>query len=87
MICMLYTHHTCFINTALFYYTLGNISPKYRSSLWSIQLLIAVESNMLVRYGSDKILQPVLDEIKQLECVSLTKIVYLLYVLYVHSVG
>lgn len=54
---------------ALFYYTLGNLSPKYRSSLQSIQLLIAVKSNFLVRYGADKILKPVLDEIKELECV------------------
>ena len=54
----------------LFYYTLGNLSPKYRSSY---SVLIAVKSKVLVRYGgrADKILKPVLDEIKQQECVRL----------------
>ena len=55
---------------ALFYYTLGNLSPKYRSSLHSIQMLIAVKSKFLAQYGADKILEPVLEEIKQLERVS-----------------
>ena len=68
--------HIYFITIALFYYTLGNISPKYRSSLQSIQLLIAVKSNLLVRYGADKILKPVLAEIKQLESVRDLCIVY-----------
>ena len=61
---------------ALFYYTLGNLSPKYRSSLQSIQLLIAVKSSLLVGYGADKVLKPVLDEIRQLECVSCLCYVY-----------
>lgn len=66
---LLYIHYV--LNSiALFYYTLGNLSPKYRSSLRSIQLLIAVKSNLLVKYGADKILEPVLEEIKQLESVS-----------------
>ena len=66
-----------FFSVALFYYTLGNLSPKYRSSLQSIQLLIAVKSNFLVRYGADKILKPVLEEIKQLESVRFIIIMYM----------
>ena len=57
------------VHAALFYYTLGNLSPIHRSSLRSIQLLIAVKSSFLVKYGADKILTPVIEEIKQLESV------------------
>ena len=60
----------CPYSVGLFYYTLGNLSPKYRSSLHSIQLLIAIKSNLLIKYGVDKVLQPVLEEIKQLEMVT-----------------
>ena len=56
-----------YIHAALFYYTLGNLSPIHRSSLHSIQLLIAVKSSFLVKYGADKILMPVIEEIKELE--------------------
>ena len=55
--------------TAFFYYTLGNLSPKYQSSQLSIQLLIAVKTCFLFRYGADKVLNPVLEEITQLEMV------------------
>ncbi|XP_065892035.1 uncharacterized protein [Dysidea avara] len=50
-----------------YYYTLGNISPMYRSSLKSIFLLCLVENPILNLYGHDKILETAVIDIKQLE--------------------
>ena len=58
------------VHTALFYYTLGNISPAYRSSLKCIQLLTVVKYNDLVKYGIDTILSPFMEDLKLLEAVS-----------------
>ena len=55
------------LTIALFYYTLGNISPKHRSSLRSIQLMAILKSNDLQRYGPDKVLECFMNDIKILE--------------------
>lgn len=52
---------------ALFYYTLGNISPKYRSRMRCIQLLTVVKSTVLQTYGVDTILEPFMEDLKALE--------------------
>ena len=49
------------------YYTLGNIHPKFRSSLKSIQLLSIVKYSCIVDYGIDVILEPVVEAIMKLE--------------------
>ena len=49
------------------YYTLGNLDPKYRSSLKSIQLLSVVKYTLVVKHGIGKILEPVVEAIKELE--------------------
>lgn len=36
-----------------FYFTLGNLPPKYRSRLTSIHLLALVKSNFISKYGMD----------------------------------
>ena len=54
----------------LFYFTLGNIHPKYRSSLHTIQLLCAVESRVMEKYSINQVLEPFMQDIKQLETVS-----------------
>jgi hypothetical protein len=51
----------------LFYYTLGNLSPKYRSSLKAIQLLAVLKTTDLMNYGVDAVLDPIMDDIKTLE--------------------
>ena len=56
-----------FMYTALFYYSLGNISPQYRSMLWNIQLLAVARSPTLQKYGPDRILEPIMKDIKVLE--------------------
>ena len=59
------------IALAVFYYTLANISPQYRSSLKAIQLITVVKSMDVAMYGVDKILQPFMDDVAKLEKVVL----------------
>ena len=61
---------TC-ISSAVFYYLLANLSPQYRSSLQNIQLITLARTQDVTRYGVDKILEPFMEDIKQLEKVSL----------------
>ena len=51
----------------LFYYTLGNIRPRYRSQLKSIQLLAVVKRCVINKYGINAILEPIVDKILELE--------------------
>lgn len=52
---------------ALFYYTLGNISPQYRSQIKCIQLLAITKSSILKAYGVDCVLENFMKSVKQLE--------------------
>uniref|UniRef100_A0A1X7T9Z5 Uncharacterized protein n=1 Tax=Amphimedon queenslandica TaxID=400682 RepID=A0A1X7T9Z5_AMPQE len=51
----------------VFYYILGNIPPKWRSSLKVIQLVTIVRHSLIHEYGIDKILQPFMESIKKFE--------------------
>ena len=53
------------------YYTLGNLSPKYRSQLDAIQLLAIATSPVINKYGIDAILEPFLDDLQFLEQVGI----------------
>ena len=59
--------------SAAFYYTLANISPQHRSSLNMIQLVTLVKAVDVATYGIDKILEPFMKDLEELEkvCVSL----------------
>lgn len=50
----------------VFYYVLGNLSPKYRSQSHNIQLALIVKCRFIKKYGMDAILKPVVDDILQL---------------------
>ena len=50
-----------------YYYTIGNISPMYRSSLKAIFILCLVENPILNQYGHDKVLEPAVDDLSKLE--------------------
>ena len=50
----------------MFYFTLGNLSPRFRSHLSSIQLMALVKSSFITAYGMDAILQPFVDDMKKL---------------------
>ena len=56
-----------------FYFTLGNISPKYRSRLSSIQLLALVKSDHINTYGMNNILRPIIEDIKKLVSILIPK--------------
>ena len=62
----LFQVHICMFNLALFYYTLSNIRPKYRSSLHTIQLIAVVTHPLLQEYGFECILEPFIKEINEL---------------------
>lgn len=49
---------------------LGNLHPKHRSSLNSIQLLALVKADLLNTYGMDKVLEPIVKDIQKLEKVT-----------------
>ena len=51
----------------MFYYQLGNLSPKFKSSLSSIYLISIAKSSVIQKYGPDKILEPFMADIKDLE--------------------
>ena len=56
----------------MFYFSLSNLSPHLRSSLKSIYLVTVAYFTDIDKYGVDKILEPLMDDIKQLEQASST---------------
>ena len=50
----------------LYYYTLGNIDPKFRSKLCAIRLLAIVKAKDVVKYGHGKILTPIVNDLDKL---------------------
>ena len=53
------------------YYLLGNLHPKFRSSLKSIQLLCVTRNPIIVKYGIEEILKPIVESIQELEKVKM----------------
>ena len=52
------------LQTGLFYYTLGNLPPKFRSQLQAIHLLMVVKVQHIPLYGIDEVLAPVIDDLQ-----------------------
>lgn len=48
---------------------LGNINPKFRSALHTIQLLTVVRTTLIEKYGINKILEPLMTAVHKLESV------------------
>ena len=63
-ICVPYIH--CVLFLGVFYFTLGNVNPKFRSKLKSIQLAALVRRVHLVKYGMNAVLRPIVDDLKKL---------------------
>lgn len=53
--------------TGCFYFTIGNIHQKFRSTLKSIQLLALVKNEDLKKYGMNRVLQHIVPDITKLE--------------------
>lgn len=83
-----------------FYFLLGNLHPKFRSKLYVIQLAILAKSDLIKKYGIDKVIDPLVQDITKLEqegiCVSKDGVEHQMYgtVCYVsadnlgaHSIG
>ena len=60
----------CILIDSHFYYSLGNISPVYHSTMKAIQLLAITKSSVLTKYCPDVILHNFMEDIKKLESVS-----------------
>lgn len=56
--------HVKWHKLAVFLFTLGNIEPKYRSSLRAIYLLIAATVPVIEKHGIDLVLDPLLKDLK-----------------------
>lgn len=66
--CMFYFKYS-FVCTGAFYFMLGNISPCFRSKISNIQLLLLAKYSMVVEFGIDRLLEPIVEDIKKLESV------------------
>ena len=55
--------------SGLFYYQLGNIDPKYKSTLHRIQLLAVVKCVYIEKYRMNVILEPLMEAVQELETV------------------
>ena len=51
----------------VFYYTLGNIDPLYRSQLKCIQIVSIAKRPVIKKYGINVILQAFMNDLSQLE--------------------
>ena len=50
-----------------FYFVFGKLPSKFKSKLSEINLVFLASAHIISGYGYQKILQPVLDDIKELE--------------------
>lgn len=55
--------------TGAFYYLLGNISPRLRSKINNIQLLLLAKYSSVAEFGIDRMLEPIIEDIQKLESV------------------
>lgn len=58
--------HTSKHKVDLYYYTLANIHPKYRSKLCAIKLLAIVRAKDVLKYGPNQILAPIFNDLAKL---------------------
>ena len=62
--------NNCFVVPGAFYFLLGNLHPKHPASLWSIQPLALVKYSIVSTYGINRIMEPIVEDVKKLEAVS-----------------
>lgn len=75
--CSSATFCTC-VHIGAFYYTIGNLHPKYRQRIGNIHLLALVKSVYVKEFGMNRILDIILEDVKKLEKVRC------LYTSYIH---
>ena len=50
----------------MYYYTIGNISPKFRSKRCAVRLFAIANANLVKKYGIDRIMQPLVYDLELL---------------------
>ena len=60
-----------YIPVGVFYYSIGNLPSYLRACLHSIQLVAIVKTKYIEKYGVDKILEPFVHDLKELEKVNI----------------
>ena len=50
----------------MYYYTIGNLNPKFHSEICTIRLLAIVNAKFAKTHGIQKILDPIVDDLKKL---------------------
>jgi hypothetical protein len=58
-----------FLYKGVIYLTLGNIHPKHRSTLNSIQLLAVATYPVIKQYGIDTLMEPIMNDLARIEAV------------------
>ncbi len=59
--------HVRTLQLGLAYYCLGNLHPKYRSSLSCIQLLFVTKYTSIEKHGYNLLFKPIVDAVLDLE--------------------
>lgn len=54
------------LSIGIFYYMIGNLSPKYRSKVNSIQLLAMVKTKHIKTYSMNAVLSSIIDDVIKL---------------------
>ncbi len=62
-----FTEHFFHVYIGAFYFTIGNLHPKYRQRISNIHLLALVKSLYIKEFGMNTILDLILKDIKKLE--------------------
>ena len=63
------TYILLFLDIGAFYYLLGNLSPHFRSKIHNIQLLLLAKYSTVSEFGIDRMLEPIVEDIRKLESV------------------
>ena len=56
-----------FVLLGFFYSSVGNLPPRLRSTLHSIQMVAVVKTSHIEKYGMDNILEPFMKDLYELE--------------------
>ncbi len=74
---IMYSYSYIIFTKGVFYFLLGNIPPRHRSSLNAIQVFTVVKQCYITQYGIDKVLESFMDDIAALESVSSTSMPFI----------
>ena len=65
-VCIYTNLYFCVVAIGVFYFLLGNLHPKYRSKLRTIQLVALCKNRYIKKYSLNAILAPIIQDLKKL---------------------